>query len=326
MALVFQPPVQTHRAPGINPAESLATTGDLEFGLTVPQYNGIDITQLQAHHITDPTTHTNLAALNISGRNFNASLRVTALPVHDISWPMILPPQPIGGVWTANTQPTGRELLDKLRIISMSRAEVNKPLPEDMDIFNNKKLLNARTRYTLRVKPLPSAHEFMEHVAFHECQHVADHRWLAERIIGWWDDWLQELVTQQINVVTTRGFAGLAVSTGFGYATGVWRIIKYWCTAAAQSGNLYHTIPAGKHPVLGISEITDNSITVTVTPREILRVQPDMVNVAPHREMRFSVRDLNGNEPPLTYATAAVNPFLDAHWDKVDAQHWARRG
>jgi hypothetical protein len=164
----------------------------------------------------------------------------------------------------------------------------------------------------------------MDHIRWHEYQHCADHRWLAEQIIGPWDDWLdtaraKNLRFRAANIIQLRTEVGIPGD----YATGATRILRYWQSAIGQSGTLYHQTNLGRIPRLRISKLVGTPrintgmmelhLTVEATQRIVAPVDH---NSPPHTF--FTLRPLghpiDGNEGNL--ASSHIAPAarqIDAH-------------
>lgn len=325
MALRFHlPPAEIYRAPNQNPAEVFATTGAVEMGLTEPRYNQTAVTQVQANVVTSPVVQITRNPIIIGTQRFPNSARVISVPNHNINWPMFLPPRPVDGTWTAQTKISGHLVKARIEAVLTSRRRANRKVKEQFDPAVNRRLLDPRKLYTVQLKPEPDPETFMNHIKNHEYQHAADHKWLAERIIGWWDAWLTELMQRQITVVARNGVEGLG--SGFSYSIGVPRIIMYWCRMANYSGDLYHDTRAGEYPVLNVESVEDEHVVFTIRPDQIIYEKPNLINPLPHKEMKFKTKNLDGTEVNLVYGAANPNPFSDSHWNKLTATHWEWTG
>lgn len=315
------PPARILRAPAQNPAEIFAQSGAVEMGFTEPRYNGKAITAVGNADALTPTVAVNRANIIVGGVTYLSSAQVTALPNHQISWPMNLPPNPVNGMWTALNKVSGLVITERLNAIVTSRRRAGANIKANLDPQQNPRLISARTQYRFHFKLEPDAATFMHHVEYHELQHAADHKWLAERVIGWWDVWLGELLQNQITVVSSSPSGLDTLAKGFDYSTVGQKIILYWCRVADYSGDLYHDTDEGAPPVLNIEQVTGEDVFATIRPKRIIYQKPDLNNPRPHREMQVKTRGIDGTEARLEYGSSS-NPFLQIPLARLDATHW----
>jgi hypothetical protein len=324
--LTFTAPVINYRAQ--NPATIFVKDGAVEMGETIPTYNGTPCIQLQAQHVASPICQYqhNLApgVITLGGITYRSAALVTGLPAHTIASPVDLPPAPVGDYWM-EPNVLGARIVELLTMICQKRERSGQGVNEGLDPRKNNRLIDPLKTYTFKFKIEPDGQSFMSHIEFHEYQHIADHRWLAQQIIGRWDSFLSDLhqggnAGTRKMVVSTRPQGTLGLANGFTYSIGVPRIMMYWARVAAYSGDLYHDTDQGAPPVLRVEQVAGDDVIVVLRAKQMLTERPDILNPKPHREMAVKSQNIDGTEMALGYG--APGPFPPVTWRQLTDRHW----
>jgi len=309
MALAFSPPIETRRAS--NPATELATRGrNAELlGYTEPRLNGQVMVQgnllgeLPPRVMNDP----DIRVLPLAQPQGWWEARVRQ-PFNTVSWQIELPPDFVDGVWTAQQLVGGAALKGSLAHL------LNVDIP-------------SHGNWLLKIRPLPDPVAFFNHIRWHEYQHVADHRWLAQQIIGPWDEWYS---TAQEKALKFQRKSKVELESSLKlkqYTESTIRIVRYWQAALYQSGDLYHHTRLGSTPILQVARVqppTQNDpngeleLTIEATERILSRITMDS-----HPHTTFGLKpitiwapfgagnmNLSGNEPKITKGAPVVTRSL----------------
>ncbi|WP_339075421.1 hypothetical protein [Teredinibacter turnerae] len=318
--LVFTAPAITRRA--LNPAQTFVTGRSFEMGITIPTYNGTPCTDLQGHHVAQPTVEVRRNGnVSLKQTTYRSAARITNIPAHTIHSPIVLPPFPINGAWIVGNVP-GNMIKDLLTEICNRRRRDGQTVNNHFDPQKNQRLITLGNRYSLVIRLLPDADRFMRHIEFHEYQHISDHRWLAKQIIGRWDDWLRGAMGKIIVSKMSSGADIGAIASGYEYSIGAQRIIMYWARVAAYSGDLYHETDEGASAILNIVSVNDKTVTVSMRPKRIIHTRPDINNPEPHRSMAVKARNIDGTEIDIAYGEPEIFPL--SKWVSIESRYYTR--
>lgn len=297
--LTMNPPVTVVRVK--NPAQNFVDDNEMLFGYSEPSYNGTPVTQLDqtiaARQAVQTTINRN-TPIAVAGRTYQSNLMVTGVPNHTITWQISMPPAPVSGGWEAADVP-GLRIKELVNQINTRRQRDGLEVTEAMKPENHPMRFKKTARMTLRFEPYPNATEFMTHIMNHELQHVADHMWLAKKVIGRWDDVLMMMLNQHITLLdrTREGTNIVGIVNLFGYATGSARIPLYWKICTIDSGELYHETEEGADPVAKVVQITDTTVTVQLRPKKMITVAPNItINPQPHQSFAVKGDRIDGIE------------------------------
>ncbi len=305
MALIFRD--ATWGTWADNPATMIARDGigSLDLGFAEPKLNGITMIQNKRlggglPPINFPSPTVTVISLPFDPKGYEAQVKA---PSTDISWHITIPPDPNSeGVWVSDITSTSDQVS---RIIECLTGRTMRHPSEWI--------------WRIVVHPLPSAPEFMAHVRFHEKQHVQDHTWLAEQIIGPWDNWLSIADKKKLRFRNANKFQIVSsVSIPGNYATGVERIARYWQEAIKESGDLYHSTAAGGPPQIKILKTAGTprinsgnmQLHLSIEPRCLLKVSP----MGAHRKFGLkkltNTNPISGNEPKLSQGPLVTAPRI----------------
>ena len=305
-----------------NPARSFIEEGAPDFGYTEVTYNNQSA-------LIRRSGRGGLAPISVSA----PTLQVTALPPghaynwratiqtqeqHDIGWRIHLPPRPRGQYWSHMLREGARlwSLLDRYLVkrpdVFANGTEAWLRRPELMRLFTT-----PPGPWEIRMYPGPNVDAFMGHILAHEYQHVEDHAWLANAIIGPLDDWHAAHAGTTFFAYEKSNLYGVILA---GYAETYERILRYWQNAIVDSGDLFHNSPQGAHPVMRIVNIQRENrigepglIEIEVEPQtRMIYWGFDLDDPDCHPE-RFAGGDcfritngkLGGNEPAITRMSGA---------------------
>jgi len=313
MALVFREPVIRYTA--VNPADQFASgtgpgDGGFELGYTEPSYNGQPALSRRCPYGTDVPSNVVWHKVDVS-RNHEGRFdaRVVAVPNHLFSWYVDLPPRPTEGFvvdrslwrgWVSKKYPINTVMVAYRRFRERYPRDCAAEVPVGV------RMVHGVVYFLCR----PSVAAFMSHIENHEYQHVADHRWLAEKIFGPVDSWAQE--AQRKRLVFESGDAVALVKwvrLPSAYAVSDNRVYQYWQKAIGQSGDLYHLTAVGASPVLRLIRVQPSS-NDPLTMNFVFEISPpgrigDVgLYSPPHRVFALVPvgKSLSGNEPKLSYS------------------------
>lgn len=262
MPLNFLAPVTQVNA--TNPADGLLEQNpSLDLGFCEPRLNGVSMLQsfgvmreLPPSPLREPTQNVDRPVLN---GDWRLRLQAAANP-NEVSWQISIPPEPVNNTW--RSKQTSGMVINQL-IEKLSKAEPSF-LPMVRQKFEN------RWNFHLVLHPLPDAASFMNHIRWHEAQHAADHRWLAEQIIGPWQRWVDAAVDKDLSFTCSdRNHMISAVTNPSAYALSTIRIVRYWQTALAKAGDLYHRTLQGGTPQIRFQKLAGTARVTGASAMEL---------------------------------------------------------
>ena len=110
-----------------------------------------------------------------------------------------------------------------------------------------------------------------EHTLQHENHHVGDHRGLINNMLGPWDAFSEGHATQATALTRDdRGQLGAAFNTGSGWTPGANRIAAELGKEFQASGWFFHNTPAGAVPTITVKSVTEDTVTLDVSPQLLL--------------------------------------------------------
>ncbi len=306
-----------------NPAKSIVQDASLEFGITIPHYNGAEAF-LRAGHFGGGVVGLALAAPTLTidepgdlPNGYTHRGRITAVAVHNIEWEIHLVPDPgPRGFWEWVAR-DGTRLWSFVDSLARRFPEaVAHPLRPWLDDPNYRRRFGLPGPWTLRVHAMPSGPAFMSHLLAHECKHMEDHAWLAQEILGPLDEWHDhhhQAGTEFMAGASRYNLYGVLLA---GTSETSDRLIQYWQNAIWQSGEVFHETVAGAHPIVTVRNIQRSDVVGDAGLLE-LDVRPvhqlhhwgfDLDDPRPHCHPQvFNVETgrLGGNEAFMAHRNAA---------------------
>lgn len=310
------PPV--HDLP--NPAKSIVLDGTLEFGITIPFYNGEEAF-MSGGRFGGGARGLDLARPTLTKdqpgnlpRGYRYRGMITKPAVHEIEWQIHLVPEPGPlGYW----EYTAREGVRLFSFIDALFQRKPGSVPHEQRKWLHDPTYRRRFvlpgPWTLRVHPMPSAPQFMSHLLAHECQHVEDHAWLAQEILGPLDEWHDRHHERRTEFIAGDSQYNLDSILLAGTAETATRLIQYWQNAIRQSGDVFHDTHAGAHPDLRVRAIARDDdvrspgvVDLEVEPVALLQYSGfDLDDPRPHgwpaNVFNVQTGRLGGNEPVIAH-------------------------
>lgn len=265
------------------------------------------------------------------GPNKETLLKIEALALNRLEWTIDLPPKPmpmthqaltgsigVGNhdVWTAKI--TKAAALDLCQKIAGSPNAVN----ADKNWKQGFEAASKLTEWRLCVEALPTGIDFMNHTLWHEMQHVADHRWLADNIIVPLQVWHGALYGNNISFATDRPADAMAElccgrkrKAGEKYALSAERVTAYWEQWLDKSGKHFHKTAAGAYPVVGLRGVYPQTGTLHLSFHPLQQInQPIFFADAPHAFPVLEKHEIQGGSGMNQWETHDINGVRTLTW------------